>query len=177
MLVKVYGYAENDVDVATLQAYAGVDIIAEDMEAHGQYRILRRFLREGDTLLVVRLSALGHSAEAIRTELDYLQKQEVRLRVLELPITMQELDAVSVATVYRTLQEVLMVYQQQSEEREVERSIRQQDGIQTAKKAGRLLAGQRLHIRGVGSIYWDNGRYVRSVHRMPYRVLHSLQSP
>ena len=51
-LAKIYGYAENDVDVATLQAYAGVDIIAEDMEAHGQYRILRRFLREGDTLLV-----------------------------------------------------------------------------------------------------------------------------
>ena len=90
MPAKIYGYAESGSDVETLQNYAGVDIIAEDMEARGQYRILRRFLREGDTLLVVRLSALGHSAEAIRAELDYLQKQEVRLRVLELPITMQD---------------------------------------------------------------------------------------
>lgn len=137
MPAKIYGYAENSADVEAMQAYAGVDIIVEDMEERGQYRILRRFLREGDTLLVVRLSELGDSAEAIRIELDYLQKQEVRLRVLELPITMQELDEVSAATVYRTLQEVLLVYQQRSDEMQALRSVRQQDGIQAAKKAGR----------------------------------------
>ncbi len=137
MAVKVYGYAENAADVVTLQAYAAVDIIVEDMEAHGQYRILRRFLREGDTLMVVHLSALGDSDEAIREELNYLQKQEVRLQVFELPITMQELDEVSAATVYRTLQEVLLVYQQRSDEMQSLRSVRQQDGIQAAKKAGR----------------------------------------
>lgn len=73
---KIYGYAKNDADVATLQAYAGVDIIVEDMEERGQYRILRRFLWEGDTL-GGHLSALGDSDEAIRAELDGLQKQEV----------------------------------------------------------------------------------------------------
>lgn len=134
---KIYGYAQTDEDVVTLQAYAGVDIIIEDMKERGQYRILRRFLREGDTLMVVHLSALGDSDEAIREELDYLQKQEVRLQVLELPITMQELDEVSAATVYRTLQEVLLVYQQRSDEMQALRSTRQQDGIQAAKKAGR----------------------------------------
>ena len=46
---KIYGYAENSADIEAMQAYAGVDIIAEDMEAHGQYRILRRFLRKEDT--------------------------------------------------------------------------------------------------------------------------------
>lgn len=73
MAAKTYGYAENDADVTELKAYAGVDIILEDMEEHGQYRILRRFLREGDTLMVVHLSALGDSAAAIREELDCLQ--------------------------------------------------------------------------------------------------------
>lgn len=33
MLAKIYGYAESGSDVETLQNYAGVDIIAEDMEA------------------------------------------------------------------------------------------------------------------------------------------------
>ena len=59
MSAKLYGYAENNKDVETLQAYAGIDIILEDMEAHGQYQILRRFLRKEDTLMVVHLSALG----------------------------------------------------------------------------------------------------------------------
>ena len=137
MPAKTYGYAENSVDVEALQAYAGVDVISEDMPERGQYRMLRRFLREGDTLMVVHLSALGDSDEAIRAELDGLRKQEVRLQVLELPITMQELDEVSAATVYRTLQEVLLVYQQRSDEMQALRSVRQQDGIQAAKKAGR----------------------------------------
>jgi len=33
MLAKIYGYAENSADAEAMQAYAGVDIIAEDMEA------------------------------------------------------------------------------------------------------------------------------------------------
>ena len=46
------------------------------------------------------------------------------------------------------------------------RSVRQQDGIQAAKKPAVALAGQRLHIRGDGSIYWDNGRHAKSAHQM-----------
>lgn len=139
MPVRVYGYAENNADVDVLQAYAGVDIILEDMEERGQYRIIKRFLREGDTLMVVHLSALGDSAVAIREELDGLQQQQVRLQVLELPITMQELDEVSADAVYQTLKEVLLVYQQRQDAVQAFRSERQQEGIQAARKAGRRL--------------------------------------
>ena len=58
MAAKVYGYAESDADVEALRAYAAMDIILEDMAERGQYQILRRFLREGDTLMVAHWSAL-----------------------------------------------------------------------------------------------------------------------
>ena len=139
MSAKLYGYAENSNDVEILQAYAGIDIILEDMEDHGQYQILRRFLREGDTLMLVHLSALGDSDAAVSAEMDYLRARHIRLRILELPITLQDLDTASAAFVYQALQEVLLVYQRRQEDRQALRSERQQAGIRAARKAGRQL--------------------------------------
>ena len=137
MLAKIYGYAETEADVAVLQNYAGVDIIFEDMAARGQYQILRRFMREGDTLVVVHWSALGDSAAAIGVELDSLQAEHIRLRILDLPITLQDLDEVSAAVVYQTLKEILFVLQQRQDNLQALHRIRQQKGIQAAKDAGR----------------------------------------
>ena len=139
MPTKFYGYAENNADVEALQAYAGIDIILEDMGEHGQYQILRRFLREGDTLMLVHLSALGDSDAAISAEMDYLRARHIRLRILELPITLQDLDTASAAFVYQALQEVLLVYQRRQEDRQALRSERQQAGIRAARQAGRQL--------------------------------------
>ena len=139
MPTKFYGYAENNADVEALQAYAGIDIILEDMEDHGQYQIFRRFLREGDTLMLVHLSALGDSDAAVSAEMDYLRARHIRLRILELPITLQDLDTASAAFVYQALQEVLLVYQRRQEDRQTLRSERQRAGIREARKAGRQL--------------------------------------
>ncbi|BAL84384.1 putative resolvase/recombinase [Selenomonas ruminantium subsp. lactilytica TAM6421] len=137
MAAKVYGYAENEADVAELRSFAGVDVILEDMAERGQYRMLRRFLREGDTLMVAHLSALGDSDRAVREEVDYLVQHQIRLQVLELPVTLQDLDEVSAVVVYQTLKDVLQVYQQRDDDRQALRSVRQQEGIQAARKAGR----------------------------------------
>jgi len=137
MPAKLYGYAEKSVDVDALQAYAGVDVILEDMPDRGQYKMLRRFLREGDTLMVTALSSLGDSDGPIGEELDYFLQHEIRLVVLELPITLQELDTSSTALVYRTVKEVLRVWQHHKEAVQVQRLVRQKEGIQAAREAGR----------------------------------------
>ena len=137
MAAKVYGYAESEADVDALRAYAVMDIILEDMAERGQYQILRRFLREGDTLIVAHWSALGDSAAAIGAELDSLQVEHIRLQILDLPITLQDLDEVSVAVVYQTLKEILLVLQQRQDNLQTLHRIRQQKGIQAAKNAGR----------------------------------------
>ena len=137
MAAKVYGYAESEADADALCAYAAVDIILEDMAERGQYQILRRFLREGDTLIVAHWSALGDSAAAIGAEIDYLQAEHIRLRILDLPITLQDLDEVSAAVVYQTLKEILLVLQQRQDNLQALHRIRQQEGIQAAKNAGR----------------------------------------
>ena len=137
MPAKIFGYAKRSADVEALQAYAGVDVILEDMPERGQYRMLRRFLREGDTLMVTALSSLGDSDGPIGEELDYFLQHEIRLVVLELPITMQELDASSSALVYRTVKEVLQVWHQHREAVQEQRLVRQKEGIQAAREAGR----------------------------------------
>lgn len=137
MAAKVYGYAESDADADVLCAYAAMDIILEDMAERGQYQILRRFMRAGDTLMVTHWSALGDSAAAIGSEIDYLQAEHIRLRILDLPITLQDLDEISAAVVYQTLKEVLLVLQQRQDNLQALQRIRQQEGIQAAKNAGR----------------------------------------
>ncbi len=139
MAAKVYGYAETDADVEVLRAYAAMDIILEDLTERGQYQILRRFIREGDTLVVAHWSALGDSAAAIGAELDDLQAKHIRLRILDLPITLQDLDEVSAAVVFQTLKEILFVLQQNQDNLQALHRIRQQEGIQAAKNAGRRL--------------------------------------
>jgi len=139
MATKVYGYAESDADADALRAYAVMDIILEDMAERGQYQILRRFLREGDTLIVAHWSALGDSAAAIGAELEDLQARHIRLRILDLPITLQDLDEVSAAVVFQTLKEILLVLQQRHDDLQTLHRIRQQEGIQAAKNAGRQL--------------------------------------
>ena len=137
MAAKLYGYAESDADADALRAYAAMDIILEDMAERGQYQILRRFMRAGDTLVVVHWSALGDSAAAMGAELDFLQAEHIRLRILDLPITLQDLDEVSAAVVYQTLKEILLVLQQRQDNLQALHRIRQQEGIQAAKNAGR----------------------------------------
>ena len=139
MATKVYGYAESDADVEALRAYAAIEIILEDMAERGQYQILRRFIRGGDMLIVAHWSALGDSAVAIGAELDSLQAEHIRLRILDLPITLQDLDEVSAAVVFQTLKEILLVLQQRHDDLQTLHRIRQQEGIQAAKNAGRQL--------------------------------------
>lgn len=137
MSAKLYGYAEKSDDIDALQAHAGVDVILEDMPERGQYRMLRRFLREGDTLMVTALSSLGDVDAAIGEELDYFLQHKIRLVVLELPITLQDLDKASTALVYRTVKEVLQVWHQHREAVQEQRLVRQKEGIEAARKAGR----------------------------------------
>ncbi len=137
MAAKVYGYAESNEEVEVLRTYAAIDIILEDMAERGQYQILRRFLRDGDTLIVAHWSALGDSAAAIGAEMEDLQARHIRLRILDLPITLQDLDEVSAAVVFQTLKEILLLLQQRQDNLQTLHRIRQQEGIQAAKNAGR----------------------------------------
>lgn len=137
MAAKVYGYAETAIDVEALHTYAAIEIILEDKAERGQYQILRRFLREGDTLVVAHWSALGDSAAAIGVELDFFQAGHIRLRILDLPITLRDLDEAAVAVVFQTLKEILLVLQQRQDNLQTLYRIRQQEGIQAAKNAGR----------------------------------------
>ena len=136
MPAKIYGYAETDDDVKAIQAYAGVDIIFEDMPERGQYRMLKRFLREGDTLIVMTLTILGNSDVVIGEELDYFLNHDVRLIVLDLPITLQALDKTATTIVYRTLKEVMRVWHRQQENVQRQRLVCQMAGIKAARKAG-----------------------------------------
>lgn len=52
-----------------------------------QYSVLRKLLREGDSLVVDAIDRLGRKKSDIKSEVEYLRSKKVRLIVLSLPTT------------------------------------------------------------------------------------------
>lgn len=95
-------------------------------------------LRRGDTLYIKSLDRLSRSKADIKAELEWFQKQGIRLMVLDLPTTMIEVPEGQewiIDMVTNILVEVLASIVEQ--ERQTIRR-RQREGIDAAKKRGVL---------------------------------------
>lgn len=111
----------------------------KDLERPG-YQALKGSLglRRGDTLYIKSLDRLSRSKADIKAELEWFQKQGIRLMVLDLPTTMIEVPEGQewiIDMVTNILVEVLASIAEQ--ERQTIRR-RQREGIDAAKKRGVL---------------------------------------
>ena len=101
---RVYGYArvstrDQNLDRQLLalseQGIQDRDIIADkesgkDLDRKG-YRLLKDgLLRRGDTLVIKSLDRLSRSKGDIKRELEHFRANGIRLKVLDLPTTMQD---------------------------------------------------------------------------------------
>ena len=101
---RVYGYArvstrDQNLDRQLLalseQGIQDRDIIADkesgkDLDRKG-YRLLKDgLLRRGDTLVIKSLDRLSRSKSDIKQELEYFKANGIRLKVIDLPTTMQD---------------------------------------------------------------------------------------
>lgn len=104
------------------------------------YRALRdTLLRPGDTLVVKSLDRLSRRKEDIKAELEYFKQQGIRVKIIDLPTTMIDLNEGQewiLEMVNNILIEVLGTIAEQERETMLRR---QREGIDAAKAAGRHL--------------------------------------
>ena len=103
-------------------------------------------LRPGDTLYIKSLDRLSRNKADIKGELEWFQKNNIRLMILDLPTSMIQVPAGQewiIEMINNIMIEVLSSIAQQ--ERETIRA-RQREGIDAAKQAGRNLGRPKVQL-------------------------------
>lgn len=104
-----------------------------------RYQVLKEdILRAGDTLIVTELDRLGRNKQDTLKELQYLRDKEIRVMILEIPTTTQDLSTLDnsmVQMIMETINNMLIELYATMAQAEIEKKEkRQQEGI-AAKKA------------------------------------------
>lgn len=103
------------------------------------YQILRNnVLRTGDTLVVKSLDRLSRNKIDIKSELEYYKQNGIRVKIIDMPTTMIELDGQEwiIEMVNNIIIEVLSSIAEQERYITIQR---QAEGIATAKQSGKHL--------------------------------------
>lgn len=127
------------------------DIIAEkksgkDMDRPEYQAMKIHMLRPGDTLVVMSLDRLGRNKQAIKDELDYYKKHDIRVRILDLP-TSNFKPAKGQEWILDMVNNIIIeVLASQAEQERLTIRKRQAEGIATAKAAGKYMGRQPLQL-------------------------------
>lgn len=125
-------------------------VSGKDLE-RPNYRILRNnILRPGDTLVVKSLDRLSRNKSDIKSELEFYKKNGIRVKIIDLPTTMVDLDGQEwiIDMVNNIIIEVLSSIAEQ--ERATTKS-RQAEGISAAKAVGKSLGRPMVEL----PVNWD----------------------
>lgn len=110
----------------------------KDMDREGFQNMLKA-IREGDTLYIKSIDRLGRNKQQIKEYLEWLKKEEVRVKIIDLPTTMQDVPTGQEWVIDMINNIIIEVYTSIAEqERETIRQ-RQAEGIKVAKIQGRHL--------------------------------------
>lgn len=104
-----------------------------------RYQVLKEdILRTGDTLIVTELDRLGRNKQDTLKELQYYKDKQIRVMILEIPTTLQDLSALDnsmAQMIMETINNMLIELYATMAQAEIEKKEkRQQEGI-AAKKA------------------------------------------
>lgn len=111
----------------------------KDLHRPGYQALKTTILRPGDTLVVKSLDRLSRSKADIRAELQWFQKNDIRLKVTDLPTTMMELPK-GQEWVFDMVNNILIeVLGTIAEQERLTIRQRQREGIDAAKARGKHL--------------------------------------
>lgn len=110
----------------------------KDMEREGFQNMLKA-MREGDTLHIKSIDRLGRNKQQIKDYLEYFKKEGIRVKIIDLPTTMQDVPAGQEWVIDMINNIIIEVYTSiAQQERETIRQ-RQREGIDVAKSKGKHL--------------------------------------
>jgi DNA invertase Pin-like site-specific DNA recombinase len=127
------------------------DIITEkrsgkDMDRPEYLALRNHMLRSGDTLVIMSLDRLGRNKQAIKDELEYYKKNNIRVRILDLP-TSNFKPAEGQEWILDMVNNILIeVLSSQAEQERLTIKKRQSEGIAIAKKQGKYKGGHEKKI-------------------------------
>lgn len=110
----------------------------KDFNRMGYQHMKNQLLRSGDTLVVVSLDRLGRNKKAIKEELEYFRANNIRVKIMDLPTTMQEYeDNTTAAAIMDMVNNILIeVMGTMAEQERNNIKKRQEQGIENAINKG-----------------------------------------
>lgn len=113
-----------------------------------QYSVLRKLLREGDSLVVDAIDRLGRKKSDIKSEVEYLRSKKVRLIVLSLPTTTIDPGQGQEWVLDMVTNLLIEVYASIAEQELVEKERRTRAGIEIAKSEGKYKGRKPIEYDG-----------------------------
>lgn len=110
----------------------------KDFERDG-FKNLMKALRKGDTLYIKSIDRLGRNKELIKKYLEQLKKKGVRLKVIDIPTTMKDIDEGQEWLIDMINNIIIEVYTSIAEHERNSIRARQAEGIAVAKANGKHL--------------------------------------
>ena len=117
--------------------------------SRNEYQLMKQQARVGDTLLVTSLDRLGRNKQQIKEELEYFRKQQIKVVILDIPITGESFDEQGwiQEMVINIIIEVVATFAEKERDYIKER---QRQGIELKKKRGIYKGRKRIQINN-----WD----------------------
>ncbi|MED3312668.1 recombinase family protein [Bacillus thuringiensis] len=110
----------------------------KDMEREGFQNMLKA-MRSGDTLYIKSIDRLGRNKELIKDYLEQFKKKGVRVKIIDLPTTMQDVPAGQEWVIDMINNIIIEVYTSMAEQERQNIKQRQSEGIAVAKAKGKHL--------------------------------------
>lgn len=171
---RIFGYArvssrEQNLDrqIQALRKYVDENNILTDKESgknlnRPSYQALKGALglRSGDTLVITSLDRLSRNKADIKQELQWFKEQNIRLKILDLPTSMVEVNE-GQEWIFDMIQNILIeVLASIAEQERITIRNRQREGIEAAKKKGKVFGRPKVsRSDNFEEIYrmWKNG--------------------
>jgi len=110
----------------------------KDMEREGFQNMLKA-MRSGDTLYIKSIDRLGRNKQQIKYYLEYFKKEGIRLKIIDLPTTMQDVPAGQEWVIDMINNIIIEVYTSIAQQERETIKQRQKEGIEVAKTKGKHL--------------------------------------
>lgn len=143
--MRVYGYArvstkEQHLDRQMVELQKHVDDkyiftdkqSGKDME-RPQYQLLRKVAQKGDTVYIKSLDRLGRNKQQIKQELEYYKLEGVRVKILDIPTTMMDIQPGQEWLIDMINNLLLEVLSTMAEQERINTRARQAEGIAVLK--------------------------------------------
>ena len=155
--MREYGYArvsdkgQNlDRQIIELEKYVDSRYIFTDKQSgknmdRVQYQLLRKIAQKGDTIYIKSLDRLGRNKQDIKQELEHYKSEGVRVKILEIPTTMMEIQEGQEWLIDMINNLLLEVLSTMAEQERLNIRQRQREGIDVAQAQGKHLGRPRMN--------------------------------